>query len=159
MTVQARLSSLAAIRGEAYVAAANPDAKRVGKPVPSSPFDGNAGGLSTWDLDAINVTANPGAGRSIDVDGTGVYVAVIDTGLLSSWRFYFPEERIATDLARVLRRRRRRGGQRLQPAEQVADRPGLARHTRHEHDPRLQPAWRPDQRRGARRHGHPGQGP
>ena len=100
VTVQARLSSLAAIRGEAYVAAANPDAKRVGKPVPSSPFDGDAGGLSTWDLDAINVTASPGAGRSIDVDGTGVYVAVIDSGLLSSWRFYFPEARIATDLAR-----------------------------------------------------------
>ena len=100
VTVQARLSSLAAIRAEAYVAAANPDAKRVGKPVPSSPFDGNGGGLSTWDLDAINVTASPGAGRSIDVDGTGVYVAVIDSGLLSSWRFYFPEERIATDLAR-----------------------------------------------------------
>lgn len=100
VTVQARLSSLAAIRREAYVAAANPDAKRVGKPVPSSPFDGNAAGRSTWDLDAINVTANPGAGRSIDVDGTGVYVAVIDSGLLSSWRFYLPEAHIATDLAR-----------------------------------------------------------
>lgn len=100
VTLQARLSSLRAIRKEAYVAAASPDAKRVGKPVPSTPFDGNGAGLSTWDLDAINVTNNVGFGRTIDVDGSGVYVAVINSGLLSSWRFYFPESHIATDLAR-----------------------------------------------------------
>ena len=101
VTIQARLSSLKAIRAEKYVKAANPDAKRVGRPVPSSPFEDNTGGLSTWDLDAINVTPSPGVGRSIDVDGSGVYVAILDSGLLSSWRFYFPEAHIATDLARA----------------------------------------------------------
>ena len=30
-------------------------------------------------------------------DGNGVYVAVLDTGLLDSWRKYFPQERIAKE--------------------------------------------------------------
>jgi hypothetical protein len=28
---------------------------------------------------------------------SGVYVAVLDTGLLKTWRNYFPQERIAVD--------------------------------------------------------------
>jgi subtilisin family serine protease len=39
------------------------------------------------------------AGRTSDYDGAGVYVAVLDTGLLDSWRQYFPQERIATEYA------------------------------------------------------------
>jgi subtilisin family serine protease len=50
-------------------------------------------------MDAINVT-EPGVGRTVAYDGTGVYVAVLDTGLVGGWRQYFPEERIAVDLAR-----------------------------------------------------------
>ena len=38
LTMKIRESNLAAVRGLRYVAAANPDAKRVGKPVPSAPF-------------------------------------------------------------------------------------------------------------------------
>ncbi|HEV3483999.1 MAG TPA: S8 family serine peptidase, partial [Vicinamibacterales bacterium] len=34
--------------------------------------------------------------RQVAQDGRGVYVAVLDTGLLDSWRQYFPEQRIAT---------------------------------------------------------------
>jgi subtilisin family serine protease len=52
-------------------------------------------------LDAINVTdfgATPP--RVVGYDGAGVYVAVIDSGLPIDWRAYFPEERIAVDLAR-----------------------------------------------------------
>jgi len=56
-----------------------------------------ANGFNTWDLDATNVT-DFGAGRKVAYDGSGVYVAVIDTGLLDSWRQYFPQERIAYDL-------------------------------------------------------------
>ena len=61
-----------------------------------------ADGISTWDLDMINVTeldAEPI--RQVGYDGTGVYVAVLDTGLVMNWREYFPEEQIAVDLAKV----------------------------------------------------------
>jgi hypothetical protein len=61
--------------------------------------DNFSAGLDTWDLDAINVT-NYGAGRTIGYDGTGVYVAVLDTGLLDSWRQYLPQERIAVEYAK-----------------------------------------------------------
>lgn len=102
VTMQAPKSTLTAIRGEAYVKAANQDAKRIGKPVPSTPFADNAAGRNTWNLDAINVT-NFGAtpSRTIAQDGSGVYVAVIDTGLLSSWPYYFYADRIATQYARA----------------------------------------------------------
>jgi len=61
-----------------------------------------ADGISTWDLDMINVTEqNTAPIRQVGYDGTGVYVAVLDTGLVMNWREYFPEERIAVDLARV----------------------------------------------------------
>ena len=53
-------------------------------------------GLPTWDLDAINV-AERGYGRVVPQDGTGVYVAVLDTGLMDTWRQYFPEQRIASE--------------------------------------------------------------
>jgi subtilisin family serine protease len=93
-------SNLKAVQALPYVAAANEDAPRVGKPVPSSPFTDTAGGVSTWDLDQIGVMDNGSPDtRSVAEDGSGVYVAVIDTGLLSSWRFYFGEERIADEYA------------------------------------------------------------
>ena len=46
---------------------------------------------STWDADMIN-------SDSSGYTGKGVYVAVLDTGLTSNWRDYFPAERIATEL-------------------------------------------------------------
>ena len=46
---------------------------------------------STWDADLIN-------SEDVAYTGAGVYVAVLDTGLVANWRDYFPEERIATDL-------------------------------------------------------------
>ena len=33
-------------------------------------------------------------------DGSGVYVAILDTGLLPTWRQYFPEQRIAEEYAK-----------------------------------------------------------
>ena len=36
--------------------------------------------------------------ESLDQTGAGVYVAVLDTGLVPNWRDYFPEDRIAVDL-------------------------------------------------------------
>lgn len=50
-----------------------------------------ASGYSTWDSDMINIEAVAQTGR-------GVYVAVLDTGLVPNWRDYFPRERIAEEL-------------------------------------------------------------
>ncbi|MDP2997472.1 MAG: S8 family serine peptidase [Bryobacterales bacterium] len=56
--------------------------------------------MNAWNLDAINVTDFE-KGRPIRLQtGAGVYVAVLDTGLLNSWRQYFPAERIATQYAK-----------------------------------------------------------
>ena len=57
-----------------------------------------AGGASEWSLDAINVT-DLNSGRTIGYDGSGVYVAVVDTGLVGKWREYLPEQRIAQEYA------------------------------------------------------------
>lgn len=95
VTMQIASGDLAAVRALPYVAAANPDAERKGAPVDSVAASDFLNGFNTWDLDATNVT-DFRAGRQVAYDGTGVYVAVIDTGLLDSWRQYFPEERIAS---------------------------------------------------------------
>jgi subtilisin family serine protease len=96
LTMQVRSSKLSSIQALPYVASANPDASRNGAPVDTIAATNFLNGLSTWDQDAINVT-DLGVGRTIGYDGDGVYVAVLDTGLLDSWRQYFPQERIATE--------------------------------------------------------------
>lgn len=50
-----------------------------------------ANGYSTWDADMINV-------ETVTQTGKGVYVAVLDTGLVPNWSDYFPAERVATNL-------------------------------------------------------------
>jgi subtilisin family serine protease len=47
----------------------------------------------TWDADIINSDT---AGYT----GEGVYIAVLDTGLVPNWRDYFPKDRIATHLGK-----------------------------------------------------------
>jgi subtilisin family serine protease len=99
VTLQARAGELEAIRALPYVAAANPDAERTGAPVDGVAVTNFSKGLNTWDLDAINVTDFGFANRQVAYDGAGVYVAVLDSGLVDSWRQYFPQERIAEDYA------------------------------------------------------------
>jgi subtilisin family serine protease len=91
-------SDLAAIRQLPFVAGANFDAERNIPPFQQVQLTDFAAGINTWDLDAVNVTnLQPGPDRVIGFDGTGVWVAILDTGLLPTWRSYFPEERIAEE--------------------------------------------------------------
>ena len=102
VTMSGKESALASIRALPFVAAANFDVERNIPPNVSIPLnDFTAIGFSTWNLDAVNVT-NPQAGsdRTVSHDGTGVYVAILDTGLLPTWRYYFPTERIASRYAK-----------------------------------------------------------
>ena len=99
LTMRTSSALLPSIRKLPYVAAANPDAERYGAPIDTVAATDFANGISTWNLDAIDVTNFGESGRQVPYDGSGVYVAVLDTGLLDSWRQYFPEERIAEEYA------------------------------------------------------------
>jgi subtilisin family serine protease len=89
---------LAAVQALPFVQSAAPDVERKGAPVDMVAATNFTNGLSTWDQDAINVTIQPGSSaRAVPYTGEGVYVGVIDTGLLDSWRQYFPQERIAEE--------------------------------------------------------------
>lgn len=94
-------SELAAIRALPFVVAANPDAARNGAPVDTVAATSFANGISTWDQDAVDVTSREVPGRTVAQDGNGIYVAVLDTGLLDTWRQYFPQQRIATQFAKA----------------------------------------------------------
>lgn len=98
LTMKVYSDELVNIRNLSYVSAANPDAVRNGTPINTVEANDFSNGLSTWDLDAINVT-DFNSGRTVNYDGTGIYVAVLDTGLVDNWRQYFPEQRIAEEYA------------------------------------------------------------
>ncbi len=100
VTLRAQEGQLAAIQALPYVAAAEVDSKVEPAAASRARMDGFGDGANVWNLDAINVTQF-GVGRTVPYDGTGVYVAVIDTGLAFNWREYFPEERVATQFARA----------------------------------------------------------
>lgn len=100
VTLKTTEAELAKVRALPFVIAANPDAERKGSPLDTVSATNFANGLSTWDQDAVDVT-NLGQGRTIAYDGNGVYVAVLDTGLLDTWRQYFPQERIAAQFAKA----------------------------------------------------------
>ena len=97
--MRARESDILEIEALPFVEAVSPDVERYGRPVDTVGVEDFADGLSTWNLDAINVTDFGFANRQVPYDGAGVYIAVLDSGLLDSWRQYFPQERIATEYA------------------------------------------------------------
>jgi subtilisin family serine protease len=96
-----KADQLTAIRALPVVASAEPDAE-VTLDVPEVPsaITSFTGGISMWNLDAVNVTSAPGAKtRAVAETGKGVYVGILDSGLLPTWRSYFPAERIASKYA------------------------------------------------------------
>jgi subtilisin family serine protease len=98
VTMRIMAGDLAAVQALPFVQSAAPDVERKGAPVDMVAATNFTNGLSTWDQDAINVTIQPGSSaRAVPYTGEGVYVGVIDTGLLDSWRQYFPQERIAEE--------------------------------------------------------------
>ncbi len=100
VTLQAPESALPAIEHLWFVLAAGTDAERGGTPINAVVADALETGLGTWNLDAIDVTDFGFDNRKVDQDGSGVFVAVLDTGLVDDWRHYFPTGRIAADYAR-----------------------------------------------------------
>jgi subtilisin family serine protease len=101
LTMAAKGSQLAAVRALPFVKGAALDAMVQIPPntdlVEVTDF---TGGISSWDQDAINTTVAPGSSaRGVAQTGEGVYVGILDTGLLNTWPQYFPTERIATQYA------------------------------------------------------------
>jgi subtilisin family serine protease len=95
LTMRAQASELSTIQALPYVEGANPDAQAY----PGQSDFSN--GADDWNLDAVNVTDfGTTPPRVVGYNGEGVYVGVIDSGLPLNWRAYFPEERIAVELAR-----------------------------------------------------------
>ena len=99
--VRAKASQRPAIQALPFVAAAGPDAERDARPVDAVAVTDFANGIGTWDQDAVNVVDVATDARTVSYDGSGVYVAILDTGLLPTWRQYFPQERIATQYAKA----------------------------------------------------------
>lgn len=100
VVLQGKADVLEELRALPFVIAANPDAERNIPPGVDLPMEDFADGLSTWNLDVVNVTDFGFDNRQVAEDGTGVFVAVLDTGLLKNWPHYFPVERIAVDYAK-----------------------------------------------------------
>lgn len=99
VTLRAAESELPAVQARPYVVSATPDVECALTGLDPLPVADLCDGSSEWCLDAINVT-DFGICRTVEYDGAGVYIAVIDTGLPYNWRSYFPEGRIATQFAR-----------------------------------------------------------
>jgi subtilisin family serine protease len=97
--MRGKTSVIASIRALSFVKAAGTDSPRGVGPVSPQLASDFGTGVSTWDLDAIDVTEFGSTTRAVTQDGRGVYVAVLDTGLLPQWTFYFPSDRIATQYA------------------------------------------------------------
>ncbi|HEX2451108.1 MAG TPA: S8 family serine peptidase [Gemmatimonadales bacterium] len=99
LSMKAKADKIPAIRALAFVKSVSLDQPRSTPPVEVAEALDIAAGANVWNLDAINVTDKLTGGRKVDFDGTGVYVAQLDTGLLPFWPFYFAGKNIDTEHA------------------------------------------------------------
>lgn len=99
VNMRVKADEVDAIQALPFVDQVSPEVELKGAPVDTVAVTDFADGLSTWDLDAVDVTDWGFDNRQVAYDGSGVYVAVLDTGLVDIWRQYFPEERIAEEFA------------------------------------------------------------
>jgi subtilisin family serine protease len=101
LTMEARANQLGDVRKLPFVKGAAIDQEvLIPPPTDLVPVEDFTGGFSTWDQDAVNATLQPlSSARDVTQTGDGVYVGVLDTGLLSTWPQYFPQERIAEEYA------------------------------------------------------------
>jgi subtilisin family serine protease len=102
LTMAAKASQLAAVRALSFVKGAALDQELdFGPQTDLVPVSDLTSGFSTWNQDAINTTVSPlSNARGVPQTGEGVYVGILDSGLLNTWPQYFPQERIATQYAR-----------------------------------------------------------
>lgn len=99
LTMQVAQSRAAAVGALPFVEAWGFDQERKAIPVMKLPYPDTSAGYSTWNLNAVGVAQNFATSR-LPETGDGVYVAVLDTGLVNNWPSYFPTERIAVTYAR-----------------------------------------------------------
>ncbi len=92
--LMAKKSDISKLEALDFVERAAPDVKVY-------PLDFSSG-INTWSLDMIDVTDFSAAPpRTVLEDGTGIHVAVIDSGLVKNWRDYFEEDSIAVEYAKA----------------------------------------------------------
>ncbi len=106
--MRAKAEKVAAIRALPFVAGVSQDQPRNAPPgeVLAEEFSPSAS-HNVWNLDAINVTEfdatyDGAAERQVAQNGEGVVVAVLDTGLMPFWPFYFAGKDVDTENSTTL---------------------------------------------------------
>lgn len=109
VVLQTQEENLAGVRSLSQVVSVTPDTATTITPRNASRFvQPISGGRSTFNQDAINVT-DFGVGRAVSEDGDGVYVALIDTGLVPDWRSHLPKQQVNIGYARAFSEEDRQG--------------------------------------------------
>lgn len=102
VTMRTSYGEISALRELGIVRSLNEDAARSAIPVRVYSEISSATvstGFGSWNLDMIDVTegVEGATTRKVSQTGAGTYVAVLDTGLLRSWRNYFDSDNIAEE--------------------------------------------------------------
>lgn len=130
VVLQTREEELVAIHSNSYVVSAESDTSTTIAPLDAATIQQSSGlndiratavarlsatsnvqpasGRSSFNQDAINIT-DLGIGRTVSEDGDGVYVALIDTGLVPAWRSHLPEKQVNIGYARAFSEEDRQG--------------------------------------------------